>query len=92
MSKAKKAQIHKAIIENISRRFGFFINEIEIPKPHNIEIIFNAINPICSPPVISSVKRENNNVINGNREIINATILNLFFFIFITSFLFFQSI
>lgn len=60
MSKAKKAQIHKEIIENISRRFGFFINEIEIPKPHNIEIIFKAINPICSPPVISSVKREIN--------------------------------
>ena len=46
ISSPKKPQIHKAIIENTSLRFGFFTTEIERPKPYNIEITFNAVNPI----------------------------------------------
>lgn len=46
ISSPKKPQIHKAIIENTSLHFGFFTTEIERPKPNNIEITFNAVNPI----------------------------------------------
>ena len=46
ISKPKKAQIHKATIENTSRRFGFFTNEIDSPNPDNTDIIFNTINPV----------------------------------------------
>ena len=46
ISSTQKPQIHKAIIEKTSLRFGFFTTEIERPKPNNIEITFNAVNPI----------------------------------------------
>ncbi len=41
--------------------------------------------------MLGDLKRETNNVINGNKEITNEMTLNLIFSFYITSFLFFQS-